>query len=107
LAHSLLDHDWHIIPDLFDGRGAVESEIKMDKSGLLLSKRRKQRFAAQEALLLLTDLGHNLLAWLQPWMFAESRFAKVGPVTLVNDVLCMPGEIMLKGGKLHSQHQPR
>lgn len=101
LVHSLLDHDWHTIPDLFDGRGAVESEIKMDKSGLLLAKRRKQQFAAQEALLLLTDLGHNLLAWLQPWMFAESRFAKVGPVTLVNDVLCMPGEIMLKGGKLH------
>ncbi len=101
LVHSLLDRDWHTIPDLFDGRGAVESEIKMDKAGLLLPKRRKHQFAAQEALLLLTDLGHNLLAWLHPWMFTDSGFANVGPVTLVNDVLCMPGEIVMKGGKLH------
>ncbi len=100
LVHSLLDHDWHTIPDLFDGRGAVESEIKMDKCGLLLPKRRKHRFAAQEALLLLTDLAHNLLTWLHPWMLADSRFKNVGPVTLVNDVLCMPGEFVLKGGKL-------
>ncbi|MGB8645286.1 MAG: transposase [Anaerolineae bacterium] len=101
LVHSLLDHDWHTIPDLYDGRGAVESEIKMDKSGLLLPKRRKQQFAAQETLLLVTDLAHNLLAWLHPWMFAETRFAKMGPVTLVNDVLCLPGEIRVKGDKLH------
>lgn len=101
LVHSLLDRDWHTIPDLYDGRGAVESEIKMDKSGLLLPKRRKHQFAAQEALVLLTDLAHNLLAWLHPWMLADSRFAKVGPVTLVNDVLCMPGEIILKGEKLY------
>ena len=61
----------------------------------------KQQFAAQEALLLMTDLAHNLLAWLHPWMLAETRFAKMGPVTLVNDVLCLPGEIMLTGDQLH------
>ncbi len=101
LVHSLLDRDWHTIPDLYNGRGAVESEIKMDKSGLLLPKRRKQQFAAQEALLLLTDLAHNLLAWLHPWMLTETRFAKMGPVALVNDVLCLPGEILRKGDQLY------
>ena len=100
LVHSLLDRDWRTIPDLFDDRGAMESEIKMDKWGLLLPRRRKHLFAAQEALILLTDLAHNLLAWLHPWMFANSRFANFGPVALVNDVLCMPGEIVIKGGKL-------
>ena len=25
LVYSLLDRDWHTIPDLYDGRGAVES----------------------------------------------------------------------------------
>jgi hypothetical protein len=100
LVHSLLDHDWRMIPDLFDDRGAMESEIKMDKWGLLLPRRRKHLFAAQEALILLTDLAHNLLAWLHPWMFTDSRFANFGPVALVNDVLCMPGEIVIKGGKL-------
>ena len=101
LIHSLLDTAWQTIPDLFDDRGAMETEIKADKSGLLLPRRRKRRFAAQEALILLTDLAHNLLAWTQGWMFNQSRFANIGPFALVNDVLCVPGEIVFKGDKLH------
>jgi Transposase DDE domain group 1 len=100
LVHSLLDHDWQTIPDLFDQRGAMESEIKMDKSGLLMSKRRKKNMAAQEALILLTDLPHNILAWSHDWMFTESRFATYGPLALVNDVLCIPGEVVIKGTQL-------
>jgi hypothetical protein len=101
LVHSLLDQDWQTIPALYDGRGAAEVEIKMDKAGLLLPKRRKKSLAAQEALILLTDIAHNTLAWTQEWMFTESRFAVVGPFALVNDVLPIPGEVVLKGGKLH------
>ncbi len=100
LVHSLLDHDWRTIPALYDDRGAAESEIKMDKAGLLLPKRRKKSLAAQEALILLTDIAHNTLAWTHDWMFAESRFATYGPLALVNDIWCMPGEVVLKGGKL-------
>jgi len=101
LVHSLLDQDWHTIPALYDDRGAAESEIKMDKAGLLLPKRRKKSLAAQEALILLTDIAHNTLAWTHEWMFTESRFATCGPLALVNDILCIPGEVVLKGGKLH------
>jgi hypothetical protein len=43
LVHSLLDQDWHTLPALYDGRGAMETEIKADKSGLLIPKRRKKR----------------------------------------------------------------
>lgn len=101
LVHSLLDQDWHTVPALYDDRGAAENEIKMDKAGLLLPKRRKKRLAAQEALILLTDVVHNALAWTHDWMFTESRFASYGPLGLVNDVLCIPGEVVLKGGRLH------
>jgi hypothetical protein len=47
----------------YDARGACETEIQADKGGLLLSRRRKKVLAAQETLVLLTDLAHNLLAW--------------------------------------------
>jgi Transposase DDE domain group 1 len=100
LVHSLLEQDWHRISALYDDRGAMEGEIKADKFGLLLPRRRKRLFAAQEALILLTDLAHNLATWTQDWMFAGSRFASYGPVALVNDVFCVPGELILKGDKL-------
>jgi hypothetical protein len=100
LVHSLLEQDWRTIPALYDDRGAMEGEIKADKFGLLLPRRRKRLFAAQEALILLTDLAHNLATWTQDWMFVGSRFAGYGPVALVNDVFCVPGELILKGDKL-------
>jgi hypothetical protein len=78
----------------------METEIKADKSGLLIPKRRKKRSLAQEALILLSDWAHNILAWSRHWMFTDSRFANFGPYALVNDVLCMPGEIIIKGGQL-------
>jgi hypothetical protein len=100
LVHSLLDQDWHTIPALYDGRGAMETEIKADKSGLLIVKRRKRRSSAQEALILLSDWAHNLLAWTRHWMFSGSRFADFGPAALVNDVFCVPGEVVIRGGQL-------
>jgi len=100
LVHSLLDYDWRTIPALYDDRGAMETEIKADKSGLLLPKRRKKQVAAQEALILLSDWAHNLLAWTRHWMFTGTRFANFGPLGLVNDVLCLPGEVLIKGGQL-------
>ena len=48
---------------LYDERARIETEIKADKGGLLLPKRRKKQFEVQEALILLTDLAHNILAW--------------------------------------------
>ena len=49
--------------DRYNGRGGAEVEpFRADKSGLFLSSRRKQSFAAQKVWVLLTDLAHNLLA---------------------------------------------
>lgn len=78
----------------YDARGACETEFQADKGGLQLGRRRKKQTAAQEALILLTDLAHNLLAWSVHWMFPTGALAHVGPTQLVQDVLAIPGHLL-------------
>jgi len=68
---SVLDWSPTEVIQHYDARAACEIEIRADKGGLQLSHRRKKILAAQEALVLLTDLAHNLLAWMIDWMFAS------------------------------------
>jgi len=77
----------------YDGRGACETEIQADKGGLRLERRRKKRLAAQEALVLLTDVAHNLLAWIPQWMSLDPLLASLGATRLIEDVLCLPGRL--------------
>jgi hypothetical protein len=84
----------------YDGRGAMEGELQSDKAGLQLARRRKQRVLAQEALILLTDLAHNNIAWLHPWMFANSPFADWGPRRIIRDLFAIPGDVLIKDGQL-------
>jgi hypothetical protein len=100
LISSLLDLDPLPTLRLYDGRGADEGEIGSDKTGLLLPKRRKHSLAAQEALVLLTDVAHNLLAWLHPWALQDTPLAGFGPQRLVNDVLSIPGHLDFEHGRL-------
>jgi hypothetical protein len=86
--------------DLYDGRGVTEVEIRSDKSGLKLHQRRKHRLNAQEAWIILTDIAHNLLAWLGPWMLAGSAFEAFGPKRLVHDLLNIPGQLFFEGDRL-------
>ncbi len=85
---------------LHDGRGAMEIEIKADKQGLRLPKRRKHLFTAQEGLALLTDLAHNVLSWMHHWTMEDSPFADFGTKRIVDELLCIPGRIEIKEGKL-------
>lgn len=85
---------------LYDGRGSAEVEIRSDKSGLGLHLRRKQSLDAQEAWIVLTDVAHNLLAWLHPWMLAGSAFESLGPQRLVHDLLTIPGQVLFAQGRL-------
>lgn len=85
---------------LYDARGAAEVEIRADKSGLGLHLRRKHSLTAMEAWGVLTDIAHNLLAWLHPWMLAGSAFETFGPKRLVHDLLPIPGQISLAEGRL-------
>lgn len=85
----------------YNRRGAAEIEqFRADKSGLHLSARRKQRFAAQKGLILLTDLVHNLLADFHRRALDGSRFATWGLKRIVRDLLAMPGRLYFRSGQL-------
>jgi hypothetical protein len=77
----------------YDDRGSCETEIQADKQGLQLERRRKKQLNAQEALILLTDLAHNLLAWTSHWMFAETPLSSFGPLRLIQDVFTIQGRL--------------
>ncbi len=87
--------DWQISDIIahYDDRGACETEIQADKGGLRLERRRKRRLAAQEALVLLTDIAHNLLAWVPRWMFPDQPLASFGTTRLIEDVFHLPGRL--------------
>ncbi len=86
------------VAKLYDGRGAMEVDIKGDKRGLGIEKRTKKSFHAQEALVLLAQLAHNLLAWFKRWFLAgTARAARLGAERLVREVLAMPGRV--RGGR--------
>ena len=84
----------------YDDRGACETEIQADKGGLKLERRRKKQLAAQEALILLTDVTHNLLAWATQWMFGGEALAAFGPTRFTEDVLCLPGRLLFEKQRL-------
>lgn len=72
--------------------GAIETHHRGDKQGLGLSKRNKRSALAQEMLILLAQLAHNLLIWfgrrLKRYLPPTYR---LGMVRLVRDVLCISG----------------
>jgi len=84
----------------YDDRGACETEIQADKGGLKLERRRKKHLAAQEALVLLTDVAHNLLAWISQWMFPDKPLADFGTTRLTEDVLQLPGRLFFHQNRL-------
>jgi hypothetical protein len=78
---------------LYDRRaGAIEVEIREDKQGVGINRRRKKRSAAQAMLTLLGALAHNVLVWARAWLGeAEPRLKRYGIVRLLRDVLCVSG----------------
>lgn len=79
--------------NFYDQRGGgVEIEIKEDKQGLGTSKRNKKRFEAQEILIQLEALAHNLLVWARQWLLPNCpKLAHLGMKRLVRDVFLMNG----------------
>jgi hypothetical protein len=100
LICSLLDLDLFRISHLYDERASMENEIKADKRGLLLPKRRKKQLEAQEALVLLTDLAHNILAWSRDFWALEPQISALGIYGIVNKIMMIPGKLTFQGGEL-------
>lgn len=85
----------------YNQRGGAEIEqFRNDKSGLHLSARRKRNLVAQKALILLTDLAHNLLADFHSRGLVDSRFADWGLKRIVRDLLAVPGRLHFRSGEL-------
>ncbi len=94
--------DWSASETLafYDDRGQCETEIQADKGGLRLCRRRKRHFTAQEVLILLTDLAHNLIAWSANWMSLTKPLNTFGTTRLIEDVLAIPGHLYFQDGHL-------
>lgn len=79
--------------EFYDQRGgAIEIEIKEDKQGFGMTKRRKKRSAAQAMVTLLNQLAHNVLVWARRWL-SESvpKLSRYGVLRLVRDLLHVSG----------------
>jgi hypothetical protein len=86
---------------LYDQRGGAEVEqFRNDKQGLHLSSRRKHLLVAQQALILLTDLAHNLLADFQQTALAGTPFAGFAAKRIVRDLLNIEGSLVWEAGEL-------
>ena len=97
---SILDWPLAEVIRHYDARGACETEIQADKGGLKLCRRRKKSLPAQEVLILLTDLAHNLLAWATTWMFPDGPLAAFGPTQMIEDTLAIPGRLRFNNAQL-------
>jgi hypothetical protein len=79
----------------YDQRGGgVETENRQDKQGLGLTKRNKKKFPAQEMLVLLAELAHNILIWVRQELAQEEpRCQELGIQRLVRDLFQIPAKL--------------
>jgi hypothetical protein len=96
LISTLTDLTASEIAKLYDKRGGMEVDIKGDKRGLGIEKRRKKSFFAQEALALLAQLSHNLLAYFKEWLLGGTDAEKLGVERLVREVMAMPAQARMR-----------
>lgn len=96
-VHELPDPDLFAIAYAYDRRsGGVETRFKASKQGLGLTKRNKRLFAAQEMLVLLAQLAHNLIIWTRNHLAsASASLQHLGVLRMVRDVFHIPGRILL------------
>lgn len=75
----------------YDQRGGgVETSFKGDKQGLGITKRAKKRFAAQQMVMLLGTLAHNVIVWARRWL-AVPKLTHYGMLRMVRDVFHLSG----------------
>lgn len=85
----------------YDQRGAAEVEqFRQDKDGLHLSLRRKKKFEAQKALILLTDICHNIISHFRYHGLSNSSFEGWGTKRIVRDLFAIPGRLYVHHGQL-------
>lgn len=106
------DLDGPAVVDHYDARAGMESDLKGDKRGLGLGVIRKQWFGAQQVVVLLIGLAHNLLIWSRHWLATTvPRVGECGIVRLVQEVWAVPGRVKIRDGAIRrvrlKQKHPR
>jgi hypothetical protein len=83
----------------YDQRGGgVETAFKDDKQGLGITKRNKKRFEAQQIVMLLNVLAHNVLIWARGWLAPLlPQIERYGLLRLVRDVWHISGFVERDG----------
>jgi len=80
---------------LYDQRGGgVETSFKGDQQGLGSTKRNKKRFEAQQMLMLVGCLTHNVVMWARTWLTQTTRACQLrryGILRMVRDVFHVSG----------------
>jgi hypothetical protein len=80
---------------LYDQRGGgVETSFKGDHQGLGSTTRNKKRFEAQQMLMLLGSLAHNVVIWARQWLTQAtppSKLRHYGLLRMVRDVFHISG----------------
>jgi len=83
----------------YDQRGGgVETSFKGDNQGLGSTKRSKKRFEAQQMVMLLGTLAHNVVTWARQWLTeaaAPSKLRHYGILRMVRDVFHVSGFLVL------------
>lgn len=95
---DVLDHDTATLAYVrfYDNRGGgVETAIKDDKQGLGLTKRNKKRFEAQQMVVLLGMLAHNVIVWARRWLAThDPKMQLYGHKRMVRDVFHISGRFI-------------
>ncbi len=82
---------------LYDKRGGtIEIEFKEDKQGFGLTKRNKKRYEAQQMVVLLSALAHNVVIWSREWLSEVSKIKRHGVLRMVRDVFQVSGFLELE-----------
>ena len=106
-----------IVRDYDKRSGAPESRFSQDYAGLSLRKYRKSGFVAQQVLVLLCQLAHNLLIWVKEWLSVAvmssncgksgSHRARTGAVLevrgmkrLIRDILSVSGAVCFENHRV-------
>ncbi|HEY3232318.1 MAG TPA: hypothetical protein VGJ87_24005 [Roseiflexaceae bacterium] len=88
----------------YDRRGGgIETQNKADTQGVGLARRNKHRFAAQEMLVVMAQVAHNLVIWTRNDLAqADQRLQKYDIQRTVRDALQIGGRIQVNA---HGQVQ--
>jgi hypothetical protein len=86
----------------YDQRGGgIETSLKGDKQGLGMTRRTKKRFEAQQMLMLLGSLAHNVIVWARGWLRASTdKLHHYGILRMVRDVFHISGFLLFDRSSL-------